>query len=136
MFSELLLCKQTTALSWSEAPLKYASVLQMKPPKQDGQSAEDAAAAVHRVDGHLERLHDVALEISYLLEFVSLNMRVRRQLILHLAVLLMKFCICQTSPQKWLAAICQSAQSCMCLAINMWTLPECQKACRARCCHS
>ena len=54
--------------------------MQMKPPRQDGQSAEDAAGRIQSVDEHMERLHDVAREISYLLSFVSLNMSVRWQL--------------------------------------------------------
>ena len=53
--------------------------MQMKPPRQDGQSAEEAAGRIQSVEEHMERLHDVAVEIAYLLEFVSLNMRVRRQ---------------------------------------------------------
>lgn len=60
---------------------------------------------VRSVDGHLERLHDVAVEISYLLEFVSINMRVRRQLILNLAVLHVIYLPLPTLPLQWLTAI-------------------------------
>lgn len=115
-------CKWTTALFWSEAPLQHASLVQMKPPQQDAQSAEDAADMVRSVDGHLERLHDVAVEISYLLEFVSINMRVRRQLILNLAVLHVIYLPLPTLPLQWLTAIYESAPSCMCPAANLWTL--------------
>ena len=55
---------------------------QMKPPRQDELSAEEAANRVQGVDEHMERLHDVALEISHLLSFVSLNMQVRWRLLL------------------------------------------------------
>ena len=78
-------CEYTTTLFWSEAPLKHASVLQVKPPRHDGQSSEDAASRVQSIDEHIERLHDVAVEVSFLLEFVSLNMRVRWQLLLYVA---------------------------------------------------